>query len=121
MPNKPWKDVERKFARFFGTERNSLSGSGSKVSESDTIHPVLFMEVKMRKSFAISDWYRQAAASAKKEGKIPLLGLKEKGKRDWMICCDVRDLIKVAMEKELTKEELDYVRKKIAPTYPDNF
>jgi hypothetical protein len=46
---KTWKAVERRVARFFGSERTPMSGGNSKHTRSDSLHPRLYIEVKSRK------------------------------------------------------------------------
>ena len=80
MVDKPWKQVERKVAKSLDTERTPLSGGNSKQTRSDTLDEKLFVEVKHRKSFSVLSLYRETAKLARKENKIPVLCLKEKGK-----------------------------------------
>lgn len=74
-----WKAHERKSARFFGSERNPLSGSCGKHSESDSLHPTLFIECKFRKSHSVINLFKETAEKAKRENKIPIISLKERG------------------------------------------
>jgi len=48
MADRVWKQVERRVAAFFGTLRNRCSGSSGRSDESasDSVHPVLYIEVK---------------------------------------------------------------------------
>ena len=55
--DKTWKVFEREVARFFGSTRTPLSGGNGKQTRSDTLHPVLFIECKYRKSFPIVRMY----------------------------------------------------------------
>ena len=95
MSSKRWKQVERIFASYFGTERVPLSGGNSKHTRSDTLHPELFLEVKQTAVSAVATLYEKTVAMAKVEGKTPALGIHKKGTRDWLIVCEIRDLPKV--------------------------
>lgn len=76
-----WKSVESRIAKDFGTTRTPLSGSNSKHTASDTLHPELFIEVKHRKGgFGLCHLFQKTEELAKKEGKIPMVAAHEKGK-----------------------------------------
>ena len=96
MPDKSWKQNERAVAKAFNTERNSLSGSNSKVSASDTVHPTLFVEVKRRAKHAVWSLYEKTAVLAKKENKTPVVVLKENGKRGFLVVCQLDDIPRIA-------------------------
>ena len=90
MPNKPWKETERRIARYIEARtghgrRNPLSGGNSGHTRSDIIHPHLFPEVKHgtacpRTWKAVEKLYKSVEILAAKEKKIPLLILHEKSK-----------------------------------------
>jgi hypothetical protein len=92
MSNPAWKKFERRVAEFFGTTRNALSGSNSKISSSDTIHPHLFLEAKLRDSFAIHSLWKDTAAKAKKEGKVPVVVTQQKRDHGFLITVHKDDL-----------------------------
>jgi len=98
MASKRWKKIENIFAQWFGSERVPLSGGNSKISRSDSMHPRLFLEVKQRQNPAVANLFENTAELAKKENKIPVLGIHKKGSRLWLIVCNVMDLKKVASE-----------------------
>lgn len=97
-PTKTWKEVERRFAGYFGSQRTALSGGNGKVSRSDSLHPALFIETKQRKRSEVASWFWKARELAVKEGKTPIVGLHMTGKRQWLLVCDIRDLPAVAAE-----------------------
>jgi hypothetical protein len=80
MPDKSWKQVERRLAAIFGTCRRSLSGGNSKTGRDDCMHATLFLEAKHRAKLPFGTLYRQTLAMAQKEEKVPVLGYQEKGK-----------------------------------------
>jgi len=98
IPTKTWKSIERRFARLFGARRLSLSGSDGKISQSDTMHERLFIEVKHRSRSEIVSLYRKIMPLARKEGKIPVIGLHGFGTDLYLVVVDVRYLRAVARE-----------------------
>lgn len=85
-----WKGFERTVAKFFGSERTPLSGGNSKITRSDSIHPRLFIEDKYRAKHAIIATWQDAKGKADAEGKVPVVCVREKGKRGFwlLIHCD---------------------------------
>jgi len=79
MPDKPWKRAERKGAAAIGTTRTPLSGGSSHHTRSDSLHPVIYLEMKYRKSFAVVSQIRREEVKAKKEGKVAVLGFQQRG------------------------------------------
>lgn len=81
-----WKKAEGKVAKFFGSTRTPLSGGNSKITRSDSLHPSIYIENKYREKHAILKLYDDTAEKAKKEGKLPIITLEEKGRSGfWMI------------------------------------
>jgi len=80
-----WKNVERRLAREIGGERVGILG------HEDVRHDRLSVEVKSRRELPrfLMKSYGQAVDNAK-AGKIPLLILKEKGKRFADCLCILR-------------------------------
>lgn len=84
VPNKPWKDTERRIARYLGTERNPGSGAANTGTRSDTKHPDLYVEIK-HGAVAELGWvaaerlFEKTRARAAAEGKEPVLVLHAKG------------------------------------------
>ncbi len=99
MAPKTWKNIERKIARFFGAERNPLSGGNGGHSRSDSLHERLFIEVKYRVSHSAVTLWRDTAEKAKKEDKIPVVCLSEKGKQGFWVMCHSEDLTAVANQR----------------------
>ena len=73
--------MERKVAAKFGAKRTPLSGSNGGVTASDSLHPVLFIEAKLRAKHAAWELWQDTANKAKKENKVPVVALKQKGGR----------------------------------------
>jgi hypothetical protein len=93
MPDKAWKQFERRVSRFFKTERNALSGGNSKVTRSDTLHPTLFIECKQRERFAVIRTWDDAKKSATVEDKTPVVCLSEKGRPGFWILVHSDDFL----------------------------
>ena len=92
MADKTWKAFERRVARFFGTERNALSGGKSKLTRSDSLHPKLFVEAKQRKRFAVVRLWDATKRLADREQKTPVVCLSEKGRPGFWILVHSDDL-----------------------------
>ncbi len=92
MADKTWKQAERRLAKHFGTVRNALSGSNSKLSGSDSIHPTLYLESKQRGNHAVWTLYLDAKEKAKKEGKTPVLGLFKNRSPGVLLCFHSDDI-----------------------------
>lgn len=113
-----WKNAERKIARWFGSERNPLSGRNSRHSASDSLHPRLFIETKYAARWAVLTIWRKALGFAKKEGKVPLVCLKEKGKEGFWIVVHSSHLVAVTKERVLYVRD---VREGKLPEDPESF
>jgi len=98
MTDKAWKKAERKAAALFATERAPLSGSNGKVTESDSLHPRLFIETKYRKAWSILTLWRSILKKARKEKKIPVIAIREKGKHGQWLLIHSDDLKAIAKE-----------------------
>ena len=81
MTDKSWKKAERTVAHKLGGTRNPLPGRSGGHTSGDVIHPALYVEVKQRARFAVLSTMRDTEEKAKKENKIPVLVLHEKGKK----------------------------------------
>jgi len=93
--NKHWKDIERKVGKKIGKKRTALSGGNSGITRADIVDEDLFIEVKYRKKLWIWSLFRETKKLAKKEGKIPVVVVKEKGKMGELWCINSTDLIEV--------------------------
>ena len=95
MADKAWKQFERRVARFFGTERNALSGGNSKLTRSDSLHHTLFIECKQRKRFASVRLWEATKRLADKEDKTPVVCLSERNRPGFWILVHSDDLTKL--------------------------
>lgn len=96
--DKLWKVHERITARIFGGERNPLSGENSRHTSGDIIHKSIYAETKTRKKMPFARLYKDTVEKAKRENKIPVIVLFEKGSHNPMILCSIYDIKKIANE-----------------------
>jgi len=87
-----WQLFEERVARFFGAHRNPGSGCGMTETQSDSLHPALFVECKLRARSPIHALFREVEAKAKREGKTPILALQEKHYPGWLLVCRPQDI-----------------------------
>jgi len=73
MTDKSWKALERRIAESLGTVRTPLSGGSSRHTTSDTLHPSLYVECKLRKASAVHTLFQEVTLEARKEAKIPVV------------------------------------------------
>ena len=94
-----WKGFERDVAAFFGTKRVPLSGSNSgHGTNSDSLHPRLYIECKLRGKMAIWQLFADTEKKAKDEGKIPVVAIKQKGQRGYLLVIRPEDIEKISKE-----------------------
>lgn len=96
MNRNTWKEHERVISRYFGTERTALSGSNSKITQSDTLHKELFIEVKSRKKLPFGKLWEDTCKKANKENKLPLIALFQTSSQNPFIFCPLKDLKNIA-------------------------
>lgn len=89
-----WKATERRAAGLFGALRQRCSGSSGRADESrsDSTHPTLFIETKLRASCAIRNLFDKTAGLAKKEKKVPVLMLAAKFRPGFLVVVHSDDL-----------------------------
>lgn len=92
-----WKGFESKVASFFGTKRVPLSGSNSgHGTNSDSLHRELYIECKVRGKFSIWSLFEDTEKKATVEKKIPIVAIKEKGKKGFLILLRPEDIKKIS-------------------------
>lgn len=103
-----WKSFERTVANYFGTRRVPLSGSNSgHGTNSDSLHPKLYIECKVRSKIALWQLFVDTENKAKVEGKIPIVAVKQKGEKGYLLVLRPNDLEKIneiRSESSLIKE-----------------
>lgn len=92
-----WKSFERTVASYFGTRRVPLSGSNSgHGTNSDSLHPKLYIECKVRSKIALWQLFIDTEKKAKVEGKLPVVAIKQKGEKGYLLVMRPEDLQKIS-------------------------
>jgi hypothetical protein len=92
-----WKGFERTVAKFFGTERVPLSGSNSRHNtNSDSLHEELYIECKLRNKFSLWSLFKDTESKAKVEKKVPIVAIKQKGEKGYLLLVRPEDIEKIA-------------------------
>jgi hypothetical protein len=95
-----WKRRERDAAALFGSRRKVLSGSSGRDDQtsSDSDHPALYIETKLRTRWNVRTLWEKIRTPARREGKVPVLMLYSAGKHGALIVVHEADLQAVAAE-----------------------
>jgi hypothetical protein len=95
-----WQRKEQRAAALFGSLRKVLSGSSGRDDEtrSDSVHPRLFIESKLRPKTAARSLWEATRILARREGKVPVVMLFDKGKPGGLVIVHQDDLQAVAAE-----------------------
>lgn len=96
--------MEREAAALFGTKRTPLSGSNSgHDTNSDSLHPRLYIEAKYRAKFGLVSLFRSIEKAAAKEKKLPVLVLKEKNMPGVLLMVRPADIAAIYGELRLSE------------------
>ena len=87
-----WKRFELTTAKAFNTRRQLMKGTDEK---SDIISDLFIVDVKLRRRWSIQQWYRDLKTSARKQGKIPILTVREPGKKLRLAVLDLDYLVSI--------------------------
>jgi len=95
-----WQKREQHAATLVGAQRQPGSGSAGREDQtsSDSTHPRLYLESKVRARSATWALWKAAAKKAAKERKTPVLVLYEKGKHGGLWIVHENDLLLLADE-----------------------
>lgn len=105
MAKGTWKHFENLVAKFFGTRRVPLSGSNSgHGTNSDSLHPKLYIECKVRSKIALWQLFIDTENKAKVENKLPVVAIKQKGEKGYLLVVRPEDLEKIVEIKTETIE-----------------
>ena len=104
-----WQLFESRVAAFFGCRRAVLSGSSGRddATQSDSTHPTLFLECKLRESHATRTLHDATKALAKKEGKAPVLALADKSRPGFLVVVHSDDWPRVVAEWAASQDETE--------------
>lgn len=96
-----WKSFERVVATYFGTRRVPLSGSNSgHGTNSDSLHPKLYIECKVRSKISLWQLFIDTEKKAKIENKIPVVAIKQKGEKGYLLVMRPEDMKKISEIQE---------------------
>jgi hypothetical protein len=108
--SRTWKRAEEKVVATFGARRQPLSGASGRddLTASDTTHPTLFIESKLRVRHTTRTLHDATKKLAAPEGKTPVLALFDKNRPGFLIVTHSDDQMTVAAEfvASLSDEEL---------------
>jgi hypothetical protein len=95
-----WQLFESRVAVFFGCRRAVLSGSSGRddTTASDSTHPSLFLECKLRATHTARTLHDETKRLAAKERKTPVLALADKNRPGFLICVHSDDWPSVVAE-----------------------
>lgn len=100
-----WKGFERLVAKFFGTRRVPLSGSNSgHGTNSDSLHDRLYIECKVREKFSLWTLFADTESKAKEEKKIPIVAIKQKGEKGYLLLVRPEDMEKIVVIRKQSLE-----------------
>lgn len=89
-----WQKAEGRAAEIFGARRQPGSGSGGRDDQtsSDSTHPTLYLETKLRAKHQARTLHDTVKVKAKKENKIPVLMLADKAREGFLVCVHSSDM-----------------------------
>jgi hypothetical protein len=95
-----WQQAERRVAALFGARRQVGSGAGGRedLTASDSNHPALFIESKLRRRHTTRTLHDETKRLATKEGKTPVLALFDKNRPGFLVVTHSDDQMTVAAE-----------------------
>ncbi len=96
MPDQTWKAVERRLAKQLGGQRNPLSGIRSgHGTHGDLLHPTVYGEFKHTARAAILSLLRATVRLAKRERKMPIIVMHEKGTQNYAAVLPFSDFLTI--------------------------
>jgi hypothetical protein len=89
-----WQKREAHAASLFGCKRKVLSGSSGRDDEtaSDSTHPRLYLETKLKAKTALRSLWEATKAKARREKKLPVLVTFDKGRQGGLVTVHEDDL-----------------------------
>mgnify|MGYP000115861270 CR=1 FL=1 len=92
-----WKSFEALVGKFFSTRRVPLSGSNSgHGTNSDSLHDKLYIECKVRQKISLWQLFTDTEEKAKVEKKFPVVAIKQKGGKGYLLVLRPEDLQEIA-------------------------
>jgi hypothetical protein len=98
--SRTWKRAEERVAATFGARRQPLSGASGRddLTASDSTHPTLFIESKLRARHGARTLHDETRRLATEEGKTPVLALFDKSRPGFLVVVHSDDLAAVIAE-----------------------
>ena len=95
-----WQQAEGRAAAFFGVRRQICSGSSGRedLTDSDSTHPTLFIESKLRDRHTTRTLHDATKKRAAKERKTPVLAIFDKNRPGCLLCIYSEDFMTVVAE-----------------------
>jgi hypothetical protein len=95
-----WQQAEGRAAALFGVRRQVCSGSSGRddLTDSDSTHPALFIESKLRARHAARKLHDATKRLAAKEGKTPVLAQFDKNRPGFLLGIHSDDFLTVVAE-----------------------
>lgn len=87
-----WQKRESTAAGLFGATRTPLSGSNGGQTSSDSLHPTIYIETKLRARSPIHTLFDKTSQAAKIEGKTPCLALAMKNRPGFLVVAKAEDI-----------------------------
>jgi hypothetical protein len=107
-----WQCAEGRAAALFGCRRQIGSGSSGRddLTASDSTHPTLFVESKLRDRHTTRTLHDATRRKAKKEHKTPVLALFGKNRPGCLLCIHDSDFMTVMAEYAAALSDEERVR-----------
>lgn len=103
MSDARFKRAERRVARMLRTRRTPLSGGNSRHTRSDTLHPKLYVEVKLAKDPPLWDEMLALRRRAARQDRRPLILLTHPDAGTRLALMDLDDLVELALHEDGTR------------------
>jgi len=112
-----WQRAEGRAAALFAARRQVGSGSGGREDQtcSDSLHPRLFLEVKLKARHTVVTLWDATKKLATREKKTPVVVLSEKNRPgQWLVIhTDHLDAVIAERLAAMTGEELDAIQQQV--------
>lgn len=100
MTDARFKRAERRVAEMLGTRRTPLSGGNSAHTRSDTLHPDLYVEVKLAKRPPLWDRMHELRKRARRVGRSPLTLVTHPDNGPRLVLMDLEDMVAFNLDRD---------------------
>jgi hypothetical protein len=116
-----WQRTEERAAALFDCRRQAGSGSNGRDDQtaSDSTHPTLYIESKLRDRHAVRTLHDATKKLSTREGKTPLLALFDKNRPGFLLVihCDDLAIVLAEFAAALPDEQRDWLEGLIRQAY----